>query len=111
MLQKCRWSSEREEDRFEVTEAATGEILAVVQGGGAREVDAAVRAAHGAFENDWRERPSQERGRLLVEAGALIRKHSNDIARLESRENGKPLMQSWVDLATCAGSFEFFGGL
>jgi acyl-CoA reductase-like NAD-dependent aldehyde dehydrogenase len=110
-VQRYRWSSDREEDRFTVAEASTGETLAVIQGGGAPEIDLAVKAAHAAFESDWRWRPARERGRILLESAALIRKQAGDVAKLESRENGKPLIQSWLDVETCAASFEFFGGL
>jgi acyl-CoA reductase-like NAD-dependent aldehyde dehydrogenase len=49
-----RWSSSDEADRVPVEDPATGEVIAVVQGGGPEGVDAAVEAAHRAFETDWR---------------------------------------------------------
>ena len=62
-----RWSSDRAEDRFPVENPATGQIITVVQGGGAPEIDAAVQAAHRAFGDDWRWRTQQiGRGSLLV---------------------------------------------
>jgi acyl-CoA reductase-like NAD-dependent aldehyde dehydrogenase len=49
-----RWSSNSPADRFSVENPATGEVIAMVQGGGAHEVDQAVQAANQAFERDWR---------------------------------------------------------
>jgi acyl-CoA reductase-like NAD-dependent aldehyde dehydrogenase len=106
-----RWSSTRAEDRFVVDEPATGKPLTAVQGGGADEVDAAVSAAHSAFNEHWRWMPARERGRFLVEASRALREHTDELARLESRENGKPLLQAFIDVEMCVSSFEYFGGL
>jgi acyl-CoA reductase-like NAD-dependent aldehyde dehydrogenase len=106
-----RWSSARAEDRFVVDEPATGKPLTAVQGGGADEVDAAVRAAHRAFNEHWRWLPARERGRFLAEASRALREHTDELARLECRENGKPLLQAFIDVEMCVSSFEYFGGL
>jgi acyl-CoA reductase-like NAD-dependent aldehyde dehydrogenase len=53
-LTTFRWSSDDEADRFAVEDPATGEVITIVQGGGASEVNAAVEAAHRAFQSDWR---------------------------------------------------------
>ncbi len=106
-----RWSSGREEDRFIVENPATGAVLSAVQGGGASEIDAAVRAAHRAFNDYWRWTAPQERGRLLKECGRLIKQHMEELADLECRENGKPVWQALFDIDNCVTSFEYFGGL
>jgi acyl-CoA reductase-like NAD-dependent aldehyde dehydrogenase len=109
---RCRWSSNDAADCFDVENPATGEVIANVQGAGESEVDRAVRAAHAAFESDWRWRPPRERGKYLIDAAAVLRKHADEIARLETLENGKPLTQSRpFDVEALIGSFEFFGGL
>jgi acyl-CoA reductase-like NAD-dependent aldehyde dehydrogenase len=106
------WSSGRDADTFDVHEPATGEVLARVHGGGAAEVDAAVRRARRAYDEDWRYRTARERGRLLLRAAALVREHADEIAELEAREVGKPLeIARSYDLQVCGDSFEFFGGL
>ncbi|MBC7246224.1 MAG: aldehyde dehydrogenase [Actinobacteria bacterium] len=106
-----RWSSTREEDRFVVENPATGEPIAMVQGGGEAEVDAAVRAAHHAWEEGWRWLPARERGRLLMEAARVVGEHRAELAQLECRENGKPLFQAFIDVEMCASLFEYFAGL
>jgi Aldehyde dehydrogenase family len=72
-----RWSSDRSEDRFTVENPATGQTITVVQGGGVPEVDAAVRAAHRAFQDNWRWRSliTQYGGRYLVLAAGRSRRH------------------------------------
>lgn len=111
-VQRTRWSSDSAQDRFTVENPATGRTLAVVQGGGKEEVDRAVRAAHAAFDSDWRWRPPRERGRVLLTASSLLRQHADEIARLETLENGKPFTQSRpFDVENLIGAFEFFGGL
>jgi acyl-CoA reductase-like NAD-dependent aldehyde dehydrogenase len=106
------WSSGDDADAFDVDEPATGELLARVHGGGAAEVDAAVRAARRAFDEDWRHRTARERGRILLRAAAHLREHVDELAELESRDVGKPIgISRNYDLQVCCDSFEFFGGL
>lgn len=106
------WSSGRDGDTFDVHEPATGEVLARVHGGGATEVDAAIRRARRAYDEDWRHRTARERGRLLLSVAALVREHTGELAELEAREVGKPLeIARGYDMAVCGDSFEFFGGL
>jgi acyl-CoA reductase-like NAD-dependent aldehyde dehydrogenase len=105
------WSSGRPEDAFAIQESATGRELAVVDGGGQKEVEAAVARAHAAFAT-WRQVAPRERGRLLMRAAELIRNHADELAALETQEMGKPFHQSrQFDLEVCSNSFEFFGGL
>ncbi len=110
-VQAMRWSSDSDDDVFVVDNPATGKPITAVRGGGAAEVDLAVRAAHAAFEEHWRWVPARERGRLLVECSRALREHSDELARLETRENGKPLLQAFIDVEMCVASFEYFGGL
>lgn len=111
-VQHTRWSSHDPADQFVVENPATGAPLAVVQGSGTYEVSAAVNAAHHAFQAHWRNRPARERGKLLLEIAQVIRAHADEIARLETLENGKPFGQArYMDVEACIGSFEFFGAL
>lgn len=104
-----RWSSNDPRHQFVVENPATGSPLATVQGGGAAEMDAAVRAARAAFDNGWRYTSAAERAVLMREAADVIRGHADEIAELETRENGKPFPQSrFMDVAACIASFEFF---
>lgn len=110
-LLRTRWSSDDEADRFTVHDPATGRPLAVVQGAGAAQVDRAVRAAHEAH-FAWKARTPRERGRWLWKVAQKIREHADEIAALESSDNGKPVSQAReFDLEGAATVFELFAGL
>jgi len=84
------WSSGEPAHAFAVENPATGEVIATVRGGGAAEIDAAVRRAHEAFEQDWRWRHPRERGALLHRCAQVVRDHADELAKLETLEMGKP---------------------
>jgi acyl-CoA reductase-like NAD-dependent aldehyde dehydrogenase len=107
---RTRWSSDDPEDVFIVHDPATGEPLARIRGAGTAQVDAAVRTAHAAHYS-WRARTPRERGRLLRAAAAAIRAESEEIARLESGDNGKPLDQARGDVEVGAAHMEMFANL
>jgi acyl-CoA reductase-like NAD-dependent aldehyde dehydrogenase len=107
-----RWSSDRPEDRFPVENPATGQVITVVQGGGAPETDAAVQAAHRAFQDDWRWRTPAERAALLLRGADVLEAHADELAELVCRENGKPVADARLhDIGFLVGIFRFFGSL
>jgi acyl-CoA reductase-like NAD-dependent aldehyde dehydrogenase len=111
-LTTSRWSSTHAEDRFAVEDPATGEVIAIVQGGGPDEVDAAVTAAHRAFETSWRWRTAPERAALLLQGADVLEAHADELALLLSRENGKPVQDARQhDLTFLVWAFRFFGSL
>ena len=111
-LSTYRWSSHDEADRFPVEDPATGEVITFVQGGGTAEVNAAVEAAHRAFQTDWRWRTPAERAALLLKAADILAEHADELALLESRENGKPVADARSnDINFLIGVFRFFGSL
>jgi aldehyde dehydrogenase (NAD+) len=89
---------------------ATGEELAKVARCGRDDVDRAVRAAAAAFEG-WADREPSERGRILYAIGAGIRERADELARMETHDNGKPLSQARGDIEMSAKYFEFYAGL
>ena len=112
LLATYRWSSGDEADRIPVEDPATGEVIAVVQGGGPDQLDAAVEAAHRAFETDWRWRTWAERAALLLRGADVLEEHADELALLESRENGKPVQDARQnDINFLTGIFRFFGSL
>jgi acyl-CoA reductase-like NAD-dependent aldehyde dehydrogenase len=107
-----RWSSDRAEDRFPVEDPATGQVITTVRGGGAPEIDAAVQSAHRAFTQDWRWRTAAERAEFLLRCADVLAAHADELAELESRENGKPVADARLhDLGFLIGVFRFFGSL
>src|SRR5580698_1245603 len=76
---------------FETPNPATGETLASVAEGDAEDIDRAVRAARAAFdEGPWGSITPSDRGRIIWRIGDLILEHAEELAQLESLDNGKP---------------------
>jgi len=94
---------------FELIEPATGHSLASVPRASADDVDRAVRGAQAAF-GAWRRMNSRERGRTMLRLAQLIRDHAEELARIESRNVGKPIRDSRDEVGLAADCFEFYAG-
>ena len=81
------------EEKLEVPDPATGELLGRVPLSGAEDVDRAVRAAARAFEG-WREEPVTRRARRMFKLQVLLEEHIEELAELCTRENGKHVDES-----------------
>jgi aldehyde dehydrogenase (NAD+) len=87
----------------------TGEAIATVETADAAVVDDAVAAAREAFP-DWRDTDPDERGRIVYRVGQLVREHRDELADLESRDQGKPRAQADSDMGGAARYFEYYAG-
>jgi acyl-CoA reductase-like NAD-dependent aldehyde dehydrogenase len=97
---------------FEVMDPSTGGHLATVAKATKEDVSRAVKAAHGALESKaWGGILPAERGRIMQRIAQTIRSRAEELATLESRDNGKPLTQARTDVQVAARYFEFFGGV
>ena len=97
---------------FEVWDPSTGGPLATVAKATKADVDRAVKAAHAALESKaWGGAPPAERGRAMIRIAQTLRDRVEELATLESRDNGKPLRQSRTDVQVAARYFEFFAGI
>lgn len=86
------WREAASGKTFPVHNPATGEPIAAVAEGGAEDIDRAVKAARKAFEEGpWSTLTPSERGRLIWRLGELIDAHREELAQLETLDNGKPL--------------------
>ncbi len=74
------------------------------------DVDAAVRAAQAAFP-DWAAMPPRERAALLKEAARRLRNHVDELALLDSLNNGNPVRALKPDVLAAADGLEYFAGL
>ena len=92
---------------FTVEDPADGTILATLPDCGPVEAEAAANAAHRAF-SGWRALLAKERAQHLQAWLAMIRKHAEDLARLISLEQGKPLTESRGEVAYGAAYIEWF---
>jgi acyl-CoA reductase-like NAD-dependent aldehyde dehydrogenase len=96
---------------FTTMNPATEQPICEVAEAGVEDVDRAVQAARAAFEGPWAKMKPAERQRVLFKLGDLILEHADDIARLETLDNGKPIFESrQVDIPMVANCFHYFAG-
>ncbi len=94
-----------------VYDPATGRMIAEAAAGGSEEVDAAVRSARRVFDEEWRHRSPLARGRALMALADLIEANAEELAILESLDNGKPLAESAsFDVPFSAEMYRYYGG-
>jgi phenylacetaldehyde dehydrogenase len=112
MLIDGKWVPAASEQTFEVMNPATGLAVARVAEGDKADIDAAVRAARRAFESGpWPQMTPSERGKLIWRIGDLIAKHNDELAELESLDNGKPMSVARVaDVPLAADIFQYMAG-
>jgi len=94
----------------DVLSPATGETLCAIADGSAEDVDRAVAAARDGFKA-WRAVPPLERGRILREAAAILRRNGPELAALDAVDGGNPVTEMGGDVAIAAAQMEFFAGL
>jgi acyl-CoA reductase-like NAD-dependent aldehyde dehydrogenase len=112
MLIDGKWVESASGRTFETPNPATGEVLARIAEGDAEDIDRAVRAARRTFdEGSWaRTRPAEREG-LLLRIADLIEKHADELAQLETLDNGKPFTESrHVDIPAAAATFRYYAG-
>jgi acyl-CoA reductase-like NAD-dependent aldehyde dehydrogenase len=96
---------------FETINPATEAVLCHVAEGDKADVDEAVKAARQALEGKWSAVSPHERGRMLLKIADLIDKYADDLAMLESLDNGKPVVQAKnIDVRGAAAQFRYFAG-
>ena len=105
------WCDAASGNTLDVINPATAETLAAVQSAGEADVTRAVAAARTCFESDeWRGLTPRKRGEVLYRAGQLLVERRDDIAKLETLQNGKPLFESKIDVAMTAETLKYYGG-
>ena len=98
---------------LDVFDPATERVVARVPHGGRAEVDAAVAAARAAFApgSAWRSLTAADRGRRLHALAELLEGHRDELAEIESLDNGKPLkFARSVDVPQAVAHFAYFAG-
>src|SRR6266496_1403925 len=107
-----QWASAASGKTFETPNPATGETLAQVAEGEAEDIDRAVKAARRAFdEGPWTKMTTSERGRIIWRIGDLILEHLDELAQLESLDNGKPFaVARAADVTLSADMFHYMAG-
>jgi aldehyde dehydrogenase (NAD+) len=94
-----------------VVNPATEEVICEVASADNSDVDAAVAAARAALDGPWSAMSARERGRLVRRLGERLLERADEIARLETLHNGKPITESrHVEIPAAAECFEYYGG-
>jgi phenylacetaldehyde dehydrogenase len=107
------WVEAASGETFASINPATEETLAEVAHGQAEDIDRAVRAARRAFADDspWRRMNASDRGRLIWRISELIEEHADELAMLESLDNGKPYsVARAADVPLAADLFRYMAG-
>lgn len=106
------WVSPVESGTLPVIDPATEDVFHHIAAATVADADLAVRAARRAFdEGPWPRMSGAGRAKVLRAMAQGIRDRLPELARLETRDNGKPLPESLWDLEDAAGCFDFYAGL
>lgn len=107
-----RWVAPAAGRTRDVLSPATNQAIATVAAGDTTDVDVAVAAARRAFEHGpWRRMDASERGRYLLRMAALLERDADEVARIESLNNGKPIRESrGIDVPLSVDCFEYWAG-
>ncbi|MHB8242264.1 MAG: aldehyde dehydrogenase family protein [Solirubrobacteraceae bacterium] len=96
---------------FATLDPSTGREIAQVAHGGAEDVSRAVTAAREAFEGPWSSLPATGREQLMLALAQAIEDHDQELAEIESLDNGKPVgLAKYVDVRGAAAHLRYFAG-
>jgi phenylacetaldehyde dehydrogenase len=112
MLIAGKWVDSASGKTFPVYNPASGEEITRVAEGDREDIDRAVKAGRDAFENGpWRKMTPAERSRVIWKIGDLIYEHTDELAELESIDNGKSKnIAAVVDIPLSADHFHYYAG-
>lgn len=98
---------------FESINPATGEVNGIVAEGDKEDIDLAVQAAANAFENgEWSHMAPSERGRILMRAANLMWERLDELAEIESRDNGLTINETkYIAMPATIDVLEFYAGM
>jgi phenylacetaldehyde dehydrogenase len=109
-----QWVEAASGKTFETLDPATEESLGWVAHGAAEDIELAVGAARRCFDDersDWRRMTPSDRGKIIHRIGDLIERHADELAMLETLDNGKPLaIAKAADVALAADLFHYMSG-
>jgi aldehyde dehydrogenase (NAD+) len=107
-----QWRDSVSGKTFATYNPATEEVIAEVAEGDAADIDLAVKAARKAFESGpWRTMDARDRGILMFRLADLIEKNIDELAELETLDNGKPISESrYGDLPLLIDCFRYYAG-
>ncbi|MFP8643457.1 aldehyde dehydrogenase family protein [Priestia aryabhattai] len=91
---------------------ATGEVIGYAAEGSAEDMKAAIEAAREAFDNGiWSETSASERAAILFKIADKLEEAKEELAALETMDNGKPYREAEADVEDAAACFRYYAGL
>jgi aldehyde dehydrogenase (NAD+) len=105
------WRAAAGGQTLEVVNPATEDVIAEVASAEQADVDAAVASARAALDGPWSRLSARERGRLIWTIGEKLLERADDLARLETLHNGKPIFESrQIEIPASAECFQYYAG-
>jgi aldehyde dehydrogenase (NAD+) len=105
------WCPASSGQSMEVINPATEDVIATVASADASDVDAAVAAARAALAGPWGRMSARERGRFVSRLADQLLERADDVARLETLHNGKPIFESReIEIPAAAECLEYYAG-
>ncbi|HWR13654.1 MAG TPA: betaine-aldehyde dehydrogenase [Terriglobales bacterium] len=115
LLINGEWTNSSHHQTFDSINPATGEVITQIASAGPEDVDRAVKAARAVFDDPnskWRRMSASERGKVLWRIAELVDQNIEELAELETLDNGKPIFESrYVDMPMVADVFRYYAGL
>ena len=107
-----KWVDTSSSKTFDVEDPATGKKLSSCAAGNSNDIDLAVKAAREAFDSGkWTGIPANEKGKIIWKIGDLIDNHAEELAQLESLDNGKPVaVAGAADVPLSSDIFRYMAG-
>lgn len=106
------WRDSQSKGKRDVYNPATGEVFAQAAEGSIEDAKEAIQVAKEAFESGvWSELPAAERASYLFKIADKIEENAEELARLETMDNGKPLREAQFDMGDAAACFRYYAGL
>ncbi len=112
LLINGKWVDAESGKTFETRNPATDQVIAKVAEGSKADVDKAVKAARKAVEDGpWRKMSTAQRAKLMFKLADLIEKNADELAQLETLDNGKPINEAkHIDVPQTIETFRYYGG-
>jgi acyl-CoA reductase-like NAD-dependent aldehyde dehydrogenase len=111
LLINNEWRPAASGKTMEVVNPATEDVIAAAASAETSDVDAAVAAARAALEGPWGRMSARDRGRLVSRLADRLMEKADEVARLETLHNGKPIAESRkIEIPAAAECFEYYAG-
>ena len=105
------WVEAADGRTFETIDPSAGEVICEVAQAGAEDVERAAKAARAALEGEWGKMPAAGRSLLINRLADLIEQNKEELAQLESLDNGKPVtIAGMVDIPQAVAHLRYYAG-